>query len=466
MKSTQLIGLMVILLALGVTGPGALVGCSGHDEDHDHSSEAGHDDHGHDDDDHGHGHHEHDENYSHDHDSTWDLLKPVSMLIQVECEHKMPAYKCSHCRYRMGVVQVDASHLNGDPEEGGGLIKTQEVNEEAIDDILDVTGEIRLNESAAAHISPRIAGIIRSVHANIGSRVEREDILFEIDSVELGEAISDFEKSRAMSELSRRNFEREKSLHERRISSESDMIDAQMAYEQHQTEARAAEQKLFVLGLRRTDIATAGPDGKASFSGRLPARAPFDGTVIEKHAVVGELVEPGDDIMMVADLSTVWVWADIYEQDLAKLLAKKEKVIPVSVHVDAFPSKAFRGEIDYIGAIMEERTRTVKVRAVVKNEERWLRPGMFCDVRIELSCGLRTITVPKTAVLSDDGYDFIFKHLEGDYYIRRAVTTGRTFEDRVEVVEGIEPGEFIVADGAFTLKSDILREKMGAGCAD
>jgi cobalt-zinc-cadmium efflux system membrane fusion protein len=115
---------------------------------------------------------------------------------------------------------------------------------------------------------------------------------------------------------------------------------------------------------------------------------------------------------------------------------------------------------------MEERTRTVKVRATVQNAELLLRPGMFCEIRMGIGAEEEALVIPKVALLSDEGFDFVFTHWREDFYVRRPVKKGREFPDRVEILDGLGPGDTIVTDGAFLLKSDVLREKMGAGCAD
>jgi cobalt-zinc-cadmium efflux system membrane fusion protein len=292
-------------------------------------------------------------------------------------------------------------------------------------------------------------------------------VLFDINSVELGRALSDYERSRSLAALSGKNFDREKSLFKRRISSEQEMIEAQMTYEQHKTERDAARQALRVLGLTDEVLASIDRGESRVRAGTLPVRAPLEGTIIEKHAVVGELVEPGRDVMLLADLTAVWVWADIYEQDLPRLIqARSLGPIPVTVRVRAFPGKPFEGNIDYVGATMEERTRTVKVRATVENTDRLLRPGMFCEIRMGVDASEEVLAIPEGALLSDEGRDFVFRHWKEDYYVRLPVKKGREFPDRVEIIEGLESGDRIVTDGAFLLKSDILREKMGAGCAD
>jgi cobalt-zinc-cadmium efflux system membrane fusion protein len=304
------------------------------------------------------------------------------------------------------------------------------------------------------------------MHVDIGTRVKKEQVLFEIESVELGQALSDYEKAKALTELSLKNLERERSLFDRKISAEKDVIEAQMSYEQNRTELQAAEQKLHVLGLRDSDFRALQRDPRGILVGRLPVRAPLDGAIIEKHGVVGEVVEPGRDVLLLADLRSVWVWANIYEKDMGLLLASQGQTISVKVSVHSFPGRVFEGEIDYIGSTMDEQTRTVKVRATVNNEQGLLRPGMFCEIQIQVAPGQEALAIPKAALLADAGLDFVFRHLTDDFYVRRQVKRGRTFGDSVEILEGLRPGEVIIADGAFLLKSDVLRSKMGAGCAD
>lgn len=403
----------------------------------------------------------------HDHGEEEDGSAYLSLkeIAEVNCEHDMAAYQCDECRYEVGVVKVSQDMLKEMTADGGGLIVTETITERRISTGFDVTGEIQLNENEAVHVSPRISGIIKQVFVDIGARVKKGDLLFKINSVELGKTLAAHELSRSLAELSRKNYEREKSLKEQNISSEQDLIEAQMTYEEHKNELTAALETLRVFGLTDDDLAALRTQNNSG--GSLPVRASIDGTIIQKHAVIGELVEPGKDVLLLADLESVWVWADIYEKDLPRLLAaEKTGPIPVSVHVRAFPDSIFKGSVDYIGATMDEITRTIKVRATVMNHDGRLRPGMFSEIHIDLESDRSALVIPKGALLSDEGNDFVFTFWKEEFYVRRAVQTGQEFFDLVEVIEGLVPGDRIVTAGAFLLKSDVLREKMGAGCAD
>ena len=391
----------------------------------------------------------------------------ITERVSAKCECGIPTYQCAECRYELGVVKVDATLLK--QPDGTGLVQTQTVARTQLSVVLPTTGEVALNETTTAHISPRTAGLIESVAVDLGARVTAGDTLLTLASVELGKVQAEYERNRILSALSEKIFARESKLWAQKVGSEQEVMDAQMTFEQYRADLTVSEHTLRALGLTEADLAglrTPSPGGSA---GRLPVRAPMAGTVIEKHAARGEMAEPGKDLMVLSDLTTVWVWADVQSRDLARLLAADQRgAVAVEVTVTAFPGQPFKGVLDYVGATMNEQTRTVKVRATVNNAELRLRPGMFCEVAIALGQGPAEaiLAVPQTAVFSDAGQDFVFLHWKDDFFVRQDVRKGREFFGMVELLNGLQAGDTIVTDGAFLLKSDVLREKMGAGCAD
>jgi RND family efflux transporter MFP subunit len=168
----------------------------------------------------------------------------------------------------------------------------------------------------------------------------------------------------------------------------------------------------------------------------------------------------------VGDLSDLWLWADLYEDQLARVVAAERGVLRAGVSVKAFPGQVFPGTVDLVGPTMDEKTRTVKVRIAVANPDGKLRAGMFAAVLLYLPGEVEALVVPRAALLADQGRSFAFLHHHGDFYVRRPVVTGRSSLDWVEVTAGLSGGETVVTSGAFLLKSDVLRSKMGAGCAD
>ena len=194
-------------------------------------------------------------------------------------------------------------------------------------------------------------------------------------------------------------------------------------------------------------------------------RAPVDGTVLSLHAVAGEVARPEESLAVIGDLSSLWILADLYEADLGKV-GPSPAGLAATVRVKAFPDRAFPGTVELLGATMDEATRTVKVRIRVDNKDGLLRPGMFARVELWQPGNEEVLAAPAEAVLSDEGRSFVFVHHHDDFYVRRPVETGRRFGGWVELKDGLAGGETLVTRGAFLLKSDVLRSKMGAGCAD
>ncbi len=395
--------------------------------------------------------------------SSASIDKSLEEIATLQCEHKIPAFQCNSCRYEVGVVNISGSLLKSSSA-GKALVSTQCVIRSAIDTSMEVMGEIKLNENATVHISPRIPGIIQSVHVDSGSQVKKGDVLFVIESIEFGQAVSAYQRSWSLTLLSKKNVDRKKSLYEQKIIPEQKLIDTKMIYEQHKTELYAAEQTLKILGLSKNKISDL-RNSTNIIASQLFIRAPIDGTIIDRHATVGELVEPGNDVMVLADLNTVWCMVDIYEYNLAPLLeAYQRGTVMAKIIVPSF-KKSFPGTIDYVAATMNEQTRTIKVRVNVQNDESLLRPGMLCKANIHLNNKIQTIVIPKSALLTDEENSFVFKHWKENYYVRRPVIKGHEYSTGIEIIDGLNAGETIITKGAFLLKSDVLREKIGAGCA-
>ncbi|MFH1862626.1 MAG: efflux RND transporter periplasmic adaptor subunit, partial [bacterium] len=194
--------------------------------------------------------------------------------LDTPCEHDIPIYQCDECRYEVGVVKL-ASELFKDETTGKGLVRTAQAARMESESFLEVTGEIQFNDNAAVHVTPRVTGIISSVRVDVGTKVKKGDVLFEMESVELGEAMAAYLKSRSLTDLSRKTCERKKTLFDQKISSESALIEAQMTFEEHKSELDQSEQQLHVLGMTEADILEIQPGAKSKLSGRLPFRAPL-----------------------------------------------------------------------------------------------------------------------------------------------------------------------------------------------
>jgi len=389
-----------------------------------------------------------------------DLDQPVEALLARSCEHGVKTYRCPECRYEVGVARVPKAMLDD------GLVKTSVAARRKLEAPLALTGEIRFDERRVTHIAPSTEAMVRAVRVSLGQRVQAGAALVELESVALGEAQSQYLEARGALELARRAAERAESLHQEQIASEKEWLQARSDHETAEIRTRAAREKLVRLGLSAAEVEGIPARGGSAGRGTLVLRAPTAGVVLEMHAVPGELVRPDQSILTVGDLSDLWLWADLYEDQLGRVVAVEQASLRAGVTVKAYPGEVFPGTVDFVGPTMDEKTRTVKVRIAVKNPAGRLRAGMFAAVQLYLPGEEEALALPRSAVLSDEGRSFVFVHREGEFYLRRPVRTGRASVDWIEVTSGLAGGETVVTSGAFLLKSDVLRSKMGAGCAD
>ncbi|RPJ43352.1 MAG: efflux RND transporter periplasmic adaptor subunit, partial [Candidatus Latescibacterota bacterium] len=194
----------------------------------------------------------------------------------------------------------------------------------------------------------------------------------------------------------------------------------------------------------------------------LEVRAPFAGEIIERSAVSGERVEAGAPLFLLADRASIWAMLAIPETELASVRIGQA----VEIEVDAFPGRTFEGELTWIAARVDERTRMVAARAELPNPDGLLRDRMFARGRIVTRGGARALLLPSGAVQKVNGRSLVFVELEPDLFEARAVYLGPEAGGRREVLLGLAANEPVVVERSFALKSQLLASRLGAGCAD
>ncbi len=391
-----------------------------------------------------------------------DLDRPVEELFSATCNHGKRTFECDECRYEIGVVRVAPSIIDG------GLLRIADAAPRAVDARIWLTGEVRFDERRVTHLAARTDGVLRGVHAQVGDLVREGQVLFEVDSIALGDAQGEYLEARAARALAVRTLERQKALLREGVTSEREALEAQNGFESADIRFRSAAERLLRLGVDAADLGTHGGSNRlGSARGRLVVRAPNDGRVLEMHAVLGESVKAGESLVVIGQTDPVWVFADLYE-DLLGAVQNRVATgpVPAMVSVKAYPDEEFAGTLDLLSAVMDQRTRTVKARVTVANPDGKLKPGMFARVRLAVPGDEEVLAIPRAAVMQDQGRSFVFVPHHEDYWVRRPIRTGREWDEWVEVKEGIQAGQQVAADGAFLLKSDVLRSRMGAGCAD
>ncbi|RPH75380.1 MAG: efflux RND transporter periplasmic adaptor subunit, partial [Nitrospiraceae bacterium] len=182
--------------------------------------------------------------------------------------------------------------------------------------------------------------------------------------------------------------------------------------------------------------------------------------VIARDLTKGELVETTHKLFAVADLSTVWVVANVSEKDVSYVQhAAAVPNQPVEVYVAAYPDEVFQGTVSYVGDVLDSVTRTMQVRLRLANPTGRLKPEMFATIRVSSEPTSDILVVPETAVQHDRDRSFVFVQREPGVFEARTVRLGEKNGTVVEVLEGVREGEAVVMEGAFTLKSELLKPK-------
>jgi cobalt-zinc-cadmium efflux system membrane fusion protein len=345
--------------------------------------------------------------------------------------------------------------LSGEAQKAAGITIRTAVREPLAAPI-EATATIELNGDRVAKISAQTSGRLVNIAASQGDAVKAGQALAYFDSPELGQAWVEYSKAKGRVEASRKNVAREETLFEKKISPEKDVIRARQELAEAEADLSFAHEKFHLLGV---DIDRFEMKHEGEHQHPLIAiAAPISGTVIERTATQGEVVGPEKTIFMVANLSSLWVIIDLYEKDLGRV----RQGTSVKVATAAYDDKTFRGVISHIGDVMDEKTRTVKARVEVENENRLLKPGMFATVSIDVK-GARTeqaFLVPDEAVLMDGEERFVFVMTGPETFEKREVRPGRTFGKNVEIVTGLEIGDKVAVTGAFILKSELKKDEL------
>ncbi len=338
---------------------------------------------------------------------------------------------------------------------------------------IQATGTVGPNETRVAHIRPLANGRIERVLVNIGDHVQAGQALVEYDNIALGElagqyvaGVAALEKAKADSQVAERALERARNLVSAGALAQAELDrraaeynNSRAAISTQQAEIAIADEKLHRFGLSDADIkkleaADSGYHREASHS---VVRAPFAGVVIRYNVSPGEVVDSTSDLMTIADLSTVWIQADVYEKDIARVRAGQQ----ARVAVDSYPGEVFTGTVSYISDFLDPKTRTSRVRCEAANRDGRLKLDMFASIQLPTPETRTAVMVPAEAIQRFDNEAAVFVPVSEGAYRRTKVRLGTESDGWVEILAGLKEGETVVTRGSFYLKSAMLRELIG-----
>ena len=327
-------------------------------------------------------------------------------------------------------------------------IKVEALAQQAFADSITVTATIRPNQDRIARVAPRIEGRIVQVTASLGAQVKAGQSLAVLDSLAIGEAQAALLHAQSSQRLAQADFKRAESLIADEIIPQRDFLRAKADLEKSSAELRTAQDKLRLLG------GSARADGAANST--FPLTAPLAGTIIQKKATVGELGTPSEPLFTVADLSKVWIEANLTEDTLSKVKVGSA----ATVTVIAYPGERFAGRVTYVASLLDKDSRTIPARIEVENKDGRLKPEMFATATIDTMGAKReALSVPDAAILLLQGQPTLFVEAHGGYEAR-AIEPGDKLSGRTVIKSGVAAGEKVVTAGAYALKARLLKSQI------
>lgn len=327
-------------------------------------------------------------------------------------------------------------------------IQTVTIRSRAIPVYLQIPGRVVADPTQVVHVFAAAGGRVLQMNVRPWDHVEKGQTLASLESSDFSRAVSDHAKAAVDAEVKKRALDRANNLYEHHAIAQKDLEQAQADWRMADEEEKATLASLHLMG-----VDTASPAN--SISNQLNVVAPRSGVVLDIGVASGELsksLDASQPLCTIADLSTVWVEGDAFEQDAAAL----HTGAAAKVTINAYPNESWTGRVGVVSGAVDPTTRTLKVRVVLANPALRLKPNMFATVWV-LRSSAQGILIPTSAVVRDGTKAYVFaapaNNAGSNRFERRDIVLGRTDDDTVQVTSGLAAGAVIASNGALLLRA-------------
>jgi cobalt-zinc-cadmium efflux system membrane fusion protein len=314
-------------------------------------------------------------------------------------------------------------------------------------------GTIDFNENLLVQVFSQYPGKILKAFYNLGDEVKQGDVLFTIDSPDLLQAESNLLASSGVLELQKRTLARVTMLLKTGGSAQKDVDQSTSDEQTAEGNFKAARNAVRIFG--KTDDEVDQILAQRKVDSTLLVPSPISGKIVTRNAAPGFLTQPGTPPapFQVADLSTMWMLANVIETDVPAYKVGQE----VEVKVPAYPGKVFKGHVTTVGSMIDPNTRRQLVRSEIDDPDHLLRSGMYASFVIRVGDPVSSLAVPAEGVVREgDGTMTVWVTGDSRRFTKRTVKTGLQQDGWTQIVEGLQPGETVVTDGAVFLSNKLL----------
>lgn len=333
-------------------------------------------------------------------------------------------------------------------------VKVEPVSTHPIGHTIEAPGEVVMDPKRVSKITARIPGQVEHIYVQLGDRVVPGQPLIALESLQLDELVQEYLVSKSQATVATDNYTRSQRLHEEKIISERRLIEDRGHYLEATARHQHVREKLEGMGLTAAELRQL-EHGSHQEGHRYLLRAPLRGRVVNQNVVLGQGVEPGNDLAEVVDTSVVWVFANLSIEDARRFKeGDTASILPKGGEPVTAP-------LTYMAPVAEEKTRTVTVRFEVANPTGALKPHEFVEARLSVE-GAPALAVPRAAVSIVDNVQGVFLKRSSGFTFT-PIQTGREDGGWVEILGGVVDGDQIVTAGTFDLKNEWLKGHIASG---
>jgi cobalt-zinc-cadmium efflux system membrane fusion protein len=314
-------------------------------------------------------------------------------------------------------------------------------------------GVVEANAYKQVVVTPVVSGRVTRVTADLGQHVQRGQALAQIFSPELADAQTRYISARAELEAHEQELARTEKLVAIGAASRQELERIHAGHTARRADVESAASRLQLLGLSADAIEALGPGKNQGATTNVPA--PIAGVVTERLANVGLNVDQATKLFTVVDLSSVWVVANLYEKDFARVRVGS----PATITTNAYPGLVLQGRVSYIDPQISAETRTAKVRIEVPNARNDLRLGMYAEALLGDEGGVSTAMIPRSAIqnVGDRTVVYLVNPKAPETFVEREVRLGMATGNQVSVLTGLQAGDVVVGEGSFSVRAEVER---------
>ncbi|HMH32601.1 MAG TPA: efflux RND transporter periplasmic adaptor subunit [Puia sp.] len=312
-----------------------------------------------------------------------------------------------------------------------------------INDELKLSGEINFNDNKVVKVFPFSSGQALQVFVSLGDRVQKGQKLAIIRSADIAGNYSDLSSANNDEAIAKRQLDNASTLYQNGIASEREYAEAKENYQKALGSVNKLKEQIAING-----------KGNTRADGTYEVRSPISGYVVEKKMSQGAFIRADntENLFTIGDINEVWVWANVYETDIAKV---KEGYL-ANVTTLAYPGKVYRGVVDKVSQVLDPVTKVMKIRVKLPNRGYELKPEMFANIMIKNKEGRKAITIPAAALVSDNGKNFVIIYHDKCSLHLQEVEVIKIVQDKAYIAQGLQQGERVISQNQILLYKALM----------